>query len=872
MPEISIEIAEREISRLTTMDFFMGVFSSENTDPLTIIESLEPLLDLSVKHQNFGNLILSNTAISSDAGAESASTVLGDGGPDSKLLEAMNFLEQGPLPLRLFLWQKLRDAYRSIGYPPQVLSCDLRILALIVNHLSSPSYIDNPDEIRRDGLLRWLHRIDDHMTRILGTAISKAEAFECVDCEHILPALESLASLQKILHVFASWEDTIRVGKTPQPVPVGSAATKGLVRSTDKFRDMIVKTWTFQYLLQKEAMKQYAELFATPDEDRIKQLEHMHQALGLRCYCHLANKTFLRLMKTELERCRDAENWETDMAQLVFDLYGVKISSNAVEMQDHFCPSEELDRRTALEILDLVMIQTNRKDIRDILKSDLKNTVERMQQVIRIPKLLGSTSRTFNSRLANNYLKSPINPYDLYRSLRGIGGLPGRDVHDEGSDVAAKGWYFLLGNMSLNKFTSQKRTAAGSIEDLEVARAFFRHDLEFNADRWESWYRLAKVFDTMIDEDATWSADKLDNHMDDLVVSQRKAIHCYSMALAVATRCAVANFEETDKIADLYADYGSRLYASSRDFVNHSGVWEEVCRAYLQLLRHQPNCIVPEGYSELMFQGMHPDTYQTRANRLETWMHSETTSPPIVDILREAIELKKLNNNLFKSNLFEDLIRDVYAHLYDSVVPNLIAQDAVEENRVRMSVDTILTYPAPSVETPPVDLSAAQAEQQKSRARWLTQRELVRRAEAIAAKPAPTVPAKMLKPLAPAPLSPQEQTGKPGSTPALAVVIDLDKDGTSSVPGSVHDSADDESELSEVDEEVVEVIESRLTDASGERPPLFPNLLRTKTDDGGDGDEAMGDVAEDEMVDERGNEVQHEETQSRESGVPQGNW
>lgn len=273
---------------------------------------------------------------------------------------------------------------------------------------------------------------------------------------------------------------------------------------------------------------------------------------------------------------------------------------------------------------------------------------------------------------------------------------------------------------------------------------------------------------------------------------------------------------------------------------------------------------------------MHPDTYAARATRLETWMHSQTTSPPVVDILREAIELKKLNNNLFKSTLFEDLIRDIYAHLYDSVVPDVIAQDAVEENRVRMSVDTILTNPTPSVETPPVDLSAAQAEQQKSRAKWLTQRELVRRAEAIAAKPAPTVPAKVLKALAPAPISPKEHgkpTGQPGSTPALAVVIDLDKDVPSSVPGSVHDSADDESELSEVDEEVVE---SKIRDAAGERPPLFPNLLGPKTEDVGDED--MGGVTGDETIDDGENGGQHgevvdvPETQAKESGVPQGNW
>ena len=570
MPEISVQAAQKEISRLTTMDFFMGVFSTENNDPLTIIESLEPLLGLSVNHAKLQNGSATNApALETDDTAMESSTWEGDRYlktcPDAKLLEALHFLEQGSLPLRLFLWQKMRDAYRAINYPPQVLSCDLRILELIVNHLNSPAFAEGAAETRRDSLLRWLHRLDDHMTRILGIVSSKDQAFECVDGDQIVASLEALARLQNLLHVFALWEDTIRVGQTPAPITQTQAASKALAKSTDKFRDMIVKSWTLQHSLLKEGVVQYRHLFPHENASLVNLLEHMHYALGLRCYCSLANKCFLKLMKAELERAHHVENWDTDMAQLIFDLYGVRISSNAAEMQDHGCLPDELDRRTALEIMDLVMLQVHRISIRDLLKSDLKFTVDKMQQVIKIPKLLNSQARTFNNRLVNNYLKSPINPLDLYRSLQGTGGLSGRPVHTEGFEIAAKGWYFLLGHVALAKFRSQKRTAAGATDDLEIARTFLRHDLEFDTERWETWYRLAQVYDTMIDEDATWTAEKLESDMNELVIKQRKAIHCYSMAVAIATRCADPSFEDTSKMADLYADFGNRVYASTRE-------------------------------------------------------------------------------------------------------------------------------------------------------------------------------------------------------------------------------------------------------------------------------------------------------------------
>ena len=287
---------------------------------------------------------------------------------------------------------------------------------------------------------------------------------------------------------------------------------------------------------------------------------------------------------------------------------------------------------------------------------------------------------------------------------------------------------------------------------------------------------------------------------------------------------------------------------------------------------------------------MDPESFQLHAARLEAHVHSQQASPPYLDILREAIELKKLNNNLFRPiNLFEDLIRDVYAHLYSSIIPGLIKNDAVEENRVRMRVDNILSNPTPSmVETPPPELMIGQGGEQpkKSGARYVTGREIVRKAEAIAAKPAPTVPVKVLKTLAPAPAS--ELDGRPPSDiPRFAVVIN--NDGTnevvSSVPGSVHDSADDESELSEVDDEVAN-IEPEAKEDAPERSLLFPNLLSESAEKveeiGEETNDERADGDEDERIEEEadaasardGQEVEAEAQDDvvKERGVHEGSW
>jgi hypothetical protein len=49
IPEISMAAVEQELSKINMKDFFVKVFSDQDDDPITTIESLEPLLELSIQ-------------------------------------------------------------------------------------------------------------------------------------------------------------------------------------------------------------------------------------------------------------------------------------------------------------------------------------------------------------------------------------------------------------------------------------------------------------------------------------------------------------------------------------------------------------------------------------------------------------------------------------------------------------------------------------------------------------------------------------------------------------------------------------------------------------------------------------------------------
>ena len=228
---------------------------------------------------------------------------------------------------------------------------------------------------------------------------------------------------------------------------------------------------------------------------------------------------------------------------------------------------------------------------------------------------------------------------------------------------------------------------------------------------------------------------------------------------------------------------------------------------------------------------MSPEEFSVGAARLEAWVLAPGTVCQHVDILRDAMEYKKINNNLMDKTVVESLIVDIYAWIYHRNVDELKAKETAEENRVRMSVDNILMNPTPAPANtygPPTEPPGGEQHGRGIRRQFsVTRRMIIVKAETLIVKPpAIATPRPAPRTLAPAPI--------PGQSSALAVIIPpvgATVGEAISVPGSVHDSADDESELSDVEDlvEDPDVPQRHLKKALPK--PFFPNLLGAKADE-----------------------------------------
>ena len=238
---------------------------------------------------------------------------------------------------------------------------------------------------------------------------------------------------------------------------------------------------------------------------------------------------------------------------------------------------------------------------------------------------------------------------------------------------------------------------------------------------------------------------------------------------------------------------------------------------------------IPELNEENVFRSINYDEFLIRASKLEVWCHSSKEGSPLLEILREAVDLKKLNAGLAKLPSMDDLIGDIYAALFAANAPvsdhhqSLLpaSQDFADNLTKANGTNTALSMNGPAPEEvdhhqallAPKSAVPVIEQQSRARAKGIGRREVQRRAEAAATKPAnPAIP--LRPPAQPVPEKNQVQvvietkaTGELNGSGDATGPVGVE----SSAPGSVHDSADDESELSDV-EEVIE-------------RPLFPGLV-----------------------------------------------
>jgi hypothetical protein len=272
MPEISAARAEREISKLKTVDFFSTIFDAktgaDDKSPEEVIEILEAVLD-------------------------PGAVLPYDEQEERVLHEIGRFLDGSSAMFRLNLWEKLLAAYGKINDSPKVLSCTLKCIQVVMGELKSRSYVDSSQDHRQFVLLRSLRQVKSMMSSAL-TFTKDESNIDALADQELIDAVGSILSLLRILHCYTFWE---------------TAVIKSEVKASDlhsyrlvvmKLRDLMVQCWMMTYRLYASMLergmgsdKEGGWTEGEKEEKLAGLLRDLHEELGARHYCKLANRESL---------------------------------------------------------------------------------------------------------------------------------------------------------------------------------------------------------------------------------------------------------------------------------------------------------------------------------------------------------------------------------------------------------------------------------------------------------------------------------------------------------------------------------------------------------------------------------------------------
>ena len=563
MHELSIKVIDDELTRLSLKDFFVKVF--EEKDPVQLIETLEPVMEFSYNHKadeseiasRSGNNKSFNNGVIEDFSANQSA--YDDNEPS--LMGISSYIQNGTLALRLSLWYRLREAYESIEYRPKIILCRFKIIEILYKEMTALNYRKTPMERRQILLMSWMGIIDQQITEVHSIMGSHSStAFDFIDHSQLCSFIEALTGLLCVLYAYLVYEDKLRVGLlnglSSAQIPSSTFAKVKIF-----LQDLHARLWVLYYILLQEADAQKPEIFQGFEEDKFSYIQAVHYVMAARGICKASKMAFVRFAKEELLGMKPTENVDLEIAQVLHDLYGLKCFINPVMCGDHGTSTGTLDKKIASGLLDFILRQTNKVNIKELHRTELKAAIDRVNVALSRPKQHESLVR--NRKLFTSHIKSAINPLDLFSCLKGRGSLSTALISPNIAPNASKGWYFMMGSMILSKFRSQKRLTPIPAEELSAAATFFAQDIEYNSDCWESFYRAAQVFDLQVEEMVLWSAEKVNSNSSDLIQCQRSAIHCYMLATASAVR-SHASVENEQAIAELYFDFGMRVYSSSR--------------------------------------------------------------------------------------------------------------------------------------------------------------------------------------------------------------------------------------------------------------------------------------------------------------------
>lgn len=442
--------------------------------------------------------------------------------PEDEYKAISLYLSRASLDLRLKFWNLLLDDYQNAGESQKSLDGYLAIFCDIVKELTSHKYKTLAPEQRPIVLLRAVYMCHNAAKNMMALDLS-ITSFSHLSQTSLRAAMSAILALLRLLYVYVLFEDGI------VNAVINAPSHPAWEKAANIMKELTVRSWCLFYYL-------YQALVPTSTTETLHEiLSIIHEQLGNRGYCGLADGVLLGLIFNELIRLNPKDS-ESDMIQCLHCRYNVVIASEDFHPYDHSTKPIELDKSTALKILEFVLgILIKKKNLsQSILRAEVKGVLDELFEAIQFPSSSSTPTISRNAFILTGIMEMRVDVPFLKMCFNGNHPISFVDTPKEIDSLAKSGLYFLLGQSRMQLYKVRKRTMQGRTEDVAEAIKFLKYDLMCGGyNRFETWYLLAQGYDALVEDDLTWNTDKISvpDSRNVTVARQKKTLICAGMAI-----------------------------------------------------------------------------------------------------------------------------------------------------------------------------------------------------------------------------------------------------------------------------------------------------------------------------------------------------
>lgn len=503
IPELSVNGCSTQISKYRAGSIFAKIFHrEEDENGWSRIELLEAIL-------------LQDDASSSK---------------DLPEKEAISqFLSTASLEFKLKLWHLLLDAYNENGDTEKSLNGYLRILVSSIDEITGDRYREKSESQRMGLLLRSLNVCLDINRSVLKILREHAALLENLTLDRRLFLTKKLVMVLRMLHMYVLLDDSINNNVIQSP------SHPSWDKASGQLKQLLLFSWSVFYFLFKSCLPEDKK--HSPDIQN-DILSIIHEELGTRGYCGIADGVFLDMCIEELIRL-DWEQSEADMLQCLHCKYGLSIMNEGGFMPyNHHSTPENLDKGAASRLVKffLGMVLRKKNFHATLNRNDIKTALDEFSAALGKPDNSIVSIRQ-NAQLLDGFLDMPVTTALLQTAFKGQLSLSLARVRDSASEAMRKfGFYYILGHNLLNQFRTRKRSGGTTrMEDVEKILGYFIDDLCLNSNRFESWMGVSQAYDIMAEEGMSYNAESFAtaDARKKIGNNQRKAILACCMAASI---------------------------------------------------------------------------------------------------------------------------------------------------------------------------------------------------------------------------------------------------------------------------------------------------------------------------------------------------